>query len=473
MKITNCKVNHMVNPLGFAIKKTVFSWTVEESCGKKQTSAQIQIWSNGKRIVDTGWTDLDPLAAEVSVALIPRTRYVWNVAVRTDAGEEAISDLYWFETGKLDEPWQAKWIGCDDSEPRHPVFCKEIAAEKEVVSARLYICGLGLYEASWNGKKIGVEYLTPYCNNYDSWVQYQTFDVTTQLQKTGTLSVELGNGWYKGRFGFDRRQKPYYGDSWKLIAEVHITYADGTEETIGTDESWLVTRSNITFSNIYDGEQRDDTLPESAAVHAVLVDAPKGKLTARHSTPVVVQKELPVREMLHTPIGETVLDVGQNMTGSFRLAVNEPAGTRIHLQFGEILQNGNFYRDNLRTAKAEYIYISDGKPHVLEPKFTFYGYRYVKVSGVSGLKAEDFTALVLHSALPKTGTLETGNKLVSPTSNGVTLIISWMYLPTAPSVTSGWAGLAMPRCLRRLPAISGTVMLSLASIFTISGQSNS
>lgn len=118
------------------------------------------------------------------------------------------------------------------------------------------------------------------------------------------------------------------------------------------------------------------------------------------SIPVTVRQALPVKEILHTPAGETVIDVGQNMTGIFRLRVKEPKGTQIHLQFGEILQDGNFYRDNLRTAKAEYIYISDGAPHVLEPKFTFYGFRYVKVQGISHLNAEDFTALVLHSELP-------------------------------------------------------------------------
>jgi alpha-L-rhamnosidase len=101
------------------------------------------------------------------------------------------------------------------------------------------------------------------------------------------------------------------------------------------------------------------------------------------------------------------------MTGIFRLKVHEPKGTKIHLQFGEILQNGNFYRDNLRSAKAEFIYISDGKEHVIEPKFTFYGFRFVKVEGISNLKPEDFTALVMYSEIPRTGWLTTGNSLVN------------------------------------------------------------
>lgn len=412
MNITSCKVNHYENPLGFAMDKCVFSWVVENAEGKEQNSARIRVRTGENVVADTGWSQLDSLATEVPLELLPETRYIWTVSVRTDLGEEAVSEENRFETGL--HAWQASWIGCDAAEPRHPIFSRDIAPRENVVRARLYICGLGLYEARWNGEKIGGEYLTPYCNNYNKWVQYQTFDVTEQLQNPGTLCVELGNGWYKGRFGFDDQTgKSYYGDGWKLIAELHLTYLDGSTQIICTDEHWTVSRSNIFFSNIYDGEQRDDTLPHLPDVSAIRTEAPKGKLTPRHSVPVKNWKVLPVQTLLQTPAGETVLDVGQNMSGIFRLAVHESAGTKIHLQFGEILQNGNFYRENLRTAKAEYIYISDGQPHVLEPKFTFYGFRYVKVQGVSNLRQEDFTAMVLHSELPGAGTLVTGNPLVN------------------------------------------------------------
>ena len=412
MRITHCQVNHLINPLGYALCKPVFSWVVTDAKGTKAVASRLIIRQGECTVHDSGWAELNSLATHADLSLSPRTRYAWTVSVRTDAGEEATSPENWFETGKMDEKWTGKWIGCDDDEPRHPVFSKRIEPKKSVKSARLYICGLGLYEANWNGKKIGNEYLTPYCTNYNAWAQVQTFDVTEQLQGAGMLSVELGNGWYKGRFGFDPTRPPYYGDSWKLIAEAVLTYADGTEDVIGTDESWQVSRSNIYFSNIYDGEQRDDTLPPIPIVSARQTRAPKGKLSDRLSTPVIVRKERKSK-LLITPAGETVLDTAQNMTGSFRLRVHEPRGTKIHLQFGEILQNGNFYRDNLRSAKAEYIYISDGEEHILEPKFTFYGYRYVKIEGIKDLNPDDFTALVLHSELSRTGWLTTGNELVN------------------------------------------------------------
>lgn len=414
MTITNCKVNHLSNPLGYCLDRTVFSWMVEESRGKQQTAARIVVRQGECAVADTGWTDLDSLAAPVDVALTPRTRYTWTVAVRTDAGEETTSSVNWFETGKMNESWQAQWIGCDDSDPRHPVFSRKITPEKAVTAARLYICGLGLYQCAWNGEKIGQEWLTPYCSNYNRWVQIQTYDVTELVQSSGLLSITLGNGWYKARFGWKGTdENPYNGNSWKLLSELRVTYADGSEAVFGTDESWEVTRSNITFSNIYDGEHVDDTLPPQAAVPARLTQPPRGHLTDRYSTPVSVRELLPVRELIHTPAGETVLDLGQNMAGIFRLKLKEPAGQMIRLQFGEVLQSGNFYRENLRTAKAEYIYISDGKPHVLQPQFTYYGFRYVKVEGIGELRPEDFTALVLYSQIPETGRLSTGSELVN------------------------------------------------------------
>ena len=418
MKIYDLKVNHLVNPLGFRMTRTVFSWKTVETEGKRQESARIRValdQTMKELVADTGAdSSADSLGTKVSFPLHPRTRYWWTVTVRTDAGEEEVSPVQWFETGKREETWTGKWITCDNTEPRHPYFEKDIVPEKDVAQARLYICGLGLYEAFYNGKRIGEEYLTPYCNDYNEWVQYQTFDVTKQVSETGKLTVFLGNGWYKGRFGFDAAGKGgFYGDEWKLIAELRLLYTDGTEQVIGTDESWSVRRSTVTFSNIYDGEHRDDTLGELPAESAVLCGAPKGRLTDRMSLPVTVHEHMEPKELIHTPAGETVLDMGQEFTGIFTLKVHEPKGTRIHIQTGEILQNGNFYNENLRTAKSEYYFVTDGSETVLQPHFTFYGYRYVKIEGIPDLKKEDFTGLALYSDVEMKGDVTTGHDLVN------------------------------------------------------------
>lgn len=418
MKLYDLKVNHLTNPLGFRMESTTFSWKVKEAQGKKQTAARVQVALDEtltQTLFDSGWDETaSSLAYPVTLNLQPRTRYYWTVSVQSDAGETAEGETQWFETAKMSEEWAGKWITCDNSEPRLPFFTKKIIPAKEVKSARLYISGLGLYEAYFDGEKIGNEFLTPYSNDYDEWVQYQTYDMTELLKKQGTLSVLLGNGWYKGRFGFSaREEKGFFGDEWKLIAELRIVYADGSEEVIGTDESWKVTRSKITWATLYDGEVRDDTLQPLPEETAVLCDAPKGVLTARMSLPVTIHETFAPVELIHTPAGETVLDMGQEFAGIFKFKVHEPAGTKIHIQTGEILQQGNFYNDNLRTAKSEYIYISDGTEQEIIPRFTYYGYRYVKIEGVMDLRKEDFVGLALYSDITDKGTMHTGHELVN------------------------------------------------------------
>ena len=418
MRVYDAKVNHMTNPMGFFMDGVSFSWKVDEARGKAQKVARVRVAADEKMqeiLFDSGMDEqADSLAYPVELALEPRTRYFWQVTVLSDAEEEADSEVQWFETSKMSEEWTGKWLTCDSTEKRHPIFSKEIAPAKEMAKARLYVTGLGLYEAYIDGKKVGDEYLTPYSNNYNRWVQYQTYDITDQIAGGGKLSILLGNGWYKGRFGFSAfEDKGYYGNEWKVIADVVLTYTDGTEEVIGTDESWTVTRSRIMFSNLYDGEQIDATAPELPAEVPTVCDAPKGRLEARRSLPVVAHEHIKPVELIHTPAGEQVFDMGQNFAGIFTFRVKEPAGTKIHIQTGEVLQKGNFYNENLRSAKSEYIYISDGNETVIRPHFTYYGYRYVKVEGVSDLKIEDFTGLALYSDIEMGGDVETGHDLVN------------------------------------------------------------
>ena len=431
MRLYDLKVNHLRNPLGFRMARTVFSWKVADAEGKRQEWARIVVASDEgltNLLFDSGFDcNASSLGYRAEVPLQPRTRYYWTVTVRSDTGEEATGETQWFETGKREEPWTARWVSCDSgageepggSHRRHPYFEKQIRPAKAVTRARLYVCGLGLYEAYYTPEgggqeRIGDEYLTPYSNDYREWVQYQTYDVTELMQKAGTLSILLGNGWYKARFGWTAMEDVgFYGNEWKLIAELHLDYTDGSREVIGTDDSWIVKRSSITFSNLYDGEHCDDTLDSLPAEQAVFCQPPEGVLTDRMSLPVKIQETFEPIELIQTPAGELVLDMGQEFTGIFSLRVHEPAGSRIHVQTGEILQQGNFYNANLRSARSEYIYISDGSEKILTPHFTFYGYRYVKIQGIRNLKKEDFTGLAFYSDLETKGTMRTGHELVN------------------------------------------------------------
>lgn len=433
MKISRAKVNHITNPVGYRMDKPVFSWVMEDA-GKTDpfdTLYQITILSNEETVYKTDFEKLDPLGTRLDIELKPRTEYSWTISVNTEGNIETF-DAGSFETGKMDEKWQAKWIKCEKDSDRHPYFEKQIDIAMPVKKARLYITGLGLYEAAINGQKVGNEYLTPGCTAYDHWVQVYTYDVTDLLQYSeaenvnNVISILVGDGWYRGRFGYDQSVVHCYGGNREILAELHIEYENGECTTVATDDTWNIRFSNIIFDGIYDGERRDDTLPELEIVRAVLSAGPASPHNESGIVETIDRMGLPVieresfePEMITTPAGELVADLGQNIAGLFRLRVHEKRGTRIHIQFGEILQDDNFYRDNMRTALAEYVYISDGEEHVLCPHFTYYGYRYAKISGVTSYEAGDFQGFAIYSDMDMTGSVITGhekiNKLIENT----------------------------------------------------------
>lgn len=425
VKISHLKTNHIVNPLGYALDKPTFSWIVEDTNDTVQTAAQVLVSSDRgfqQVIFDSGRVegrDIDSLAYRPTLTLEPRTRYYWKVRVWGER-EHAESEIAWFETAKMGEDWQAAWITPDwDDNQIHPLLYRELQLPAPVAEARAYICGLGLYHFEVNGRKVGEEYLTPYCNAYDQWIQYQTFDVTDQLQAgTNLLSVMLGNGWYKGRYGANGGAVNFYGDRFALLCELHITLEDGTRLVVVTDSLWKAQPSPVIVSDIFDGEMVDARISKIPAPEAASPVRPiaigTDRLEARRSLPVRVIETIKPVALLHTPAGETVLDMGQNMTGWVRFRTTAPAGTEICLQFGEVLQDGSFFRDNLRTAKAEYIYIADGTDAEVVPYFTFFGFRYVNLSGwVGPINLDDFTGCVVYSQMDATGVIETSNPKVN------------------------------------------------------------
>ena len=426
MKISHLKTNRIVNPLGFGIEKPCFSWLVEDTPDTVQMAAQVTVSldEDFKQVIfDSGKVDgreIDSVGYRPAIELQSRRRYFWKVRVWGET-ESAESDVAWFETAKIDEAWQAEWITPEwDDNQIHPVLYKSFELPSGVSAARAYICGLGLYTFNLNGKRVGNEYFTPYCNAYDQWIQYQTFDISDQLQAgTNLISVMLGNGWYKGRYGADGGRVGFYGDRFVLICELHITLEDGNEQVIVSDRSWKAQPSPITQSDIFDGETRDARIEKVVpfphhSFNVVPIQIETTLLEARRSLPVCINEEIKPVAVIQTPAGETVLDFGQNMTGWVRFKTRAPHGTRIHLLFGEVLQGGNFFRDNLRTAKAEYTYIADGTEACVEPYFTFFGFRYVKVEGwVGDLNLDTFTGCVIYSQMDSIGQIETSNKKVN------------------------------------------------------------
>lgn len=418
MKITQCRISHLANPLGIDLGKPVFSFAVEN--GEDRTAkSRIRILEEGKTVHDTGWQEDTSGTIPLPLSLKPRAAYQWKVSCISGSGEKADSAWQHFETGKMTEPWRASWITCSWENDRSPVFQKafSLPKAKKVTRARLYICGLGLFVVGLDGRRVSRNHLMPGCVDYDSSFPAWTLDLTENLQNKDdkseehTLQITLGNGWYRGRFGFTEREKKPFA----LLAELHLLYEDGTEEALGSGKDWDVCESSILSSGIYDGEIRDDTAP----VHrgkAQLLTEPMPPVHDTFSLPVVETEELSP-EFLPADAGEYLLDLHQNFAGIFRLHVHEPYGTRVLLRFGELLEDGKLCRRNLRSAKQEYTYTSDGKEHILTPEFTYYGYRYVRISGISHLTQGDFTGIPLCSGFARTGFLQTGvpevNQLLS------------------------------------------------------------
>ena len=416
LKISEMRCNHIENPLGYQLEGIPrLSWIVECDANPEiETVVIISTDPNCEDVIFSSGTrkDLDSLCYIPDILLKPRTRYYWTVTV--DSKTDTATNTAWFETAKEDEPWAAKWISPALEPDRHPILFTDFNIENRIASARAYICGLGLYYLTLNGETAGNEVLSPGLCAYDKWLPYQTYDITS-LIKTGANMVEinLGNGWYKGRYGLHRKNFRY-GNEFACICEIFITFEDGTQQRVVTDTNWNTKLSGITDSNVFDGEYRDDTLDYGVISEVKQANIPLDLLEPRRSPPIAIMQRLKPIEIIYTPAGEVVLDMGQNMVGWLEFTCKAPKGSKIHLQFGEVLQNGNFYRDNLRGALCEYVYISDGMEKTICQAYTFYGFRYVKLTEWhQEVNPEDFTGLVLYSQLKPTGYIKTSNEKVN------------------------------------------------------------
>lgn len=425
MKVTNVCINGIKNPIGYQYDGICCSWNVEETKSTRQEGAKIEV-STDRDFTNIIYTkqgrDLTQSGEMLELPLTPRTTYYYRVNVWGNCGDVAVSEVMTFETGKMSECWAAEWISAQQEDSFHPILRKQFKIEKKVVRARFYGTGVGLFEVRLNGKKVGDEFLMPYVTDYEQGIQIMTLVLDEQIKEENTFEIFLGKGWYMGAFGLENKTENY-GSRMAAIGEIHLEYEDGSSELIMTDASWQYRGSDIEESGIYEGEVINRLLWEEQenawkAVE-VIADANQDKgtdnlvkahLKDRLSLPVLIKEEIPVKEIIMTPAGETVLDMGQNFAGWISFVARLPKGTKVTLDFGEILQGGNFYNKNYRDAKAQFVYISDGREEIVRPHFTFFGFRYVRVSGwVGELKKEDFTGNVVYSDVRRVGYIVTGH----------------------------------------------------------------
>ena len=213
-----------------------------------------------------GWTIRNPDQCGTRYAgqpLKPFTTYTATLTVTSDSGETDTARLT-FETGRMDTPWQGKWI-TDGAyvfkekkvSPVPMVFRKTLPLRGEIAQAKLYATAMGIYELNIDGQKVGERYFAPGFTSYAHQLMYQTYDVMDMLHSGSCITATVAGGWAVGSFVFTRVNR-VTADRQALLAELRITYRDGRTEVIGTDESWQVTEDGpVRMADFYDGETYD------------------------------------------------------------------------------------------------------------------------------------------------------------------------------------------------------------------------
>ena len=421
-------------------------------------------WTSGLLPVANG-----PFVYFDASKLPSRAEAWWRVRQVYDNNQRGSwSEIARFETGlKEAADWKAEWIGMDPKLRGNAAaqFRKTFAITKPVSKARLYVCGLGLHESWLNGEKLGNEVLQPAQTDYESRCFYITHDLTSALKSgTNTLGLWVGDGFFNqnkvwGKSGLS------YGEP-RAIAQLEISYSDGTTELVTTNETWLCKASPVTTNNIYAGEEFDARIadPYWAAnnanpegwVPATKSASPGGKLMAQELPPCREFESVPVKSIDPLKPGTWICDFGQNMVGWAKLTVNATPGTTVTLRFAENhLPSGElgFASGGIEATKViqtdKYTCKGTGT-EIWEPRFVYHGFRFAEVT-VSGGKLLDgapglkfLEGKVVHTEMPVIGEFECSD----PTLNDAfqkaywTQIGNFVGIPTDCPVRErcGWTG---------------------------------
>lgn len=310
---------------------------------------------------------------------------------------------------------RSEWIkGCEKNLRGGTVYLKNFRCAAKAEKAILKITALGVYEAKLNGERVGDFILAPGWTSYLNRLQVQSYDVTNLLKTENSLEVTVGQGWRAIANKRDGSDFLGYRDT-ALIAELTIVYADGRTESIVTDSSWTARESKLRYTNIYDGDIYDATFKAGSARHCICVDLEKDMLIPQEGEKIVEQERMPALQVIKTPAGETVIDFGQNMTGYVEFKIKGVPGAQATISHGETLdRDGNFYNANYRSADAQIKFICDGEEHTYKSALTFFGFRYIRLENwPDEVKKENFTAIVVHSDIRRTGYFECSDETVN------------------------------------------------------------
>ncbi len=350
----------------------------------------------------------------------------WLAAEYTDTGWKTAKVLGRYGMG----PWGKVGSGAAQKGKKKrylpcPHLRKDFSISGQVSRASLYVAAQGFAEMHVNGKRVGDEFFMPGWTDYRKRIYYRTYDVTDMLKPgANTIASILGDGWFRGNISIKGQNQ--YGDKIRLLAQLHIDYADGRTETIISDPTWKASFGPILESDMQAGEVHDARreLPgwdspgfdDSDWAPVVTGSGITPLLQSYPGVPVRRTQELPTVKLTEPEPDSHVFDLGQNFSGWIRLKVTGKAGDRVVMRFGEMLKaDGTVYTANLRSARATDTYIlKGGGEEVWEPHFTFHGFRYVQLTGLPGKPTPDtVTGIVVHSDAPLTSSFACSNPMLN------------------------------------------------------------
>ena len=453
MRLSEVKCNSLKNPMGIDDRKPYFSWQIDTEQNQiYQTAYRVCLTDEkGQNVWDSQWVT-DQTSTYITYGgkeLESKTVYTYEVAVKNNCGNILYSRGNTFETGILDQKeWTAQWIGrkplTENSVKTDPVnqgqilldmmhgkdvdfkpdrkleacntFVKNfVLSEKTPIrKGRAYVTSIGIYELKINGMLPTAQRFAPEFTAYDTYLEYQTYDITEYLHGgTNEVSITLADGWYKGKFGMLGFGENY-GSELAALLQLEVVYENGETQTIASDETFQYYTSPYVYADIMVGANYDARL-EAAEKELHPCHVSKlgyDKLHGVCAEPIIITQHLKPLVLI-SPQGDTILDFGQNLVGVVEMKVSGQAGDTIKLEHSEELdKDGNFanYIDGFNRDQTDFYTLKGDFEEVFLPNFTFHGFRYVRVSGYPGeVKAENFTACVLGSDCVVSGTFKTSD----------------------------------------------------------------
>ncbi len=455
------RCDYVVNPLGVDSQPPRLFWQVaSDERGEKQTGYEILVASSAQQLAndhgdlwDSGQVNSDA-TLQIDYAgknLASWSEVFWKVRVWDARGKVSAwsQPAHWTMGVLANTDWHAQWIGAADTNIPSLLLRHEFTVKPGLKRALVNLCGLGQYELTLNGQKIGNDFLSPGWTKYDQTCLYDTRDITADLARgQNAVGIELGNGMYRvlggGRF---TKFKNSFGPQ-KAIAQIRLEYADGSVEFIGTDEHWRVATGPITFNSIYGGEDFDARLVQkgwnqinfndATWTNAVVLNGPGGALRGLScaAPPIqfiktnwpVAQHSLPDGDLVF----DLVFDLGQNAAHVPQITVTGPAGSKVGIMPAELLSADGAVNQSSMGAGHRGSYLckftkaSDGE-ETWSPKFFYVGCRYLQVqltpAATNGVlpKIESIAGLVIQSASEPVGKFECSNDLF----NRIHTLVRW------------------------------------------------